>query len=83
MGMLKTLLAKTLTPGGYERITNELAATIVSEARISLIEERNAAPTQSEINSRATQLYLAGASGFRHGVLQRLDMHKAINRLTE
>jgi hypothetical protein len=82
MGMLKTLLMKTVAPTGYARITNELAATVVRKARASLIDEGKASPTQSEINGRAHQLYLVGAREFRHGTVQRMDVHKAIERLT-
>jgi hypothetical protein len=80
MGMLKTLLVKTVAPTGYAHITDELAATVVREARQSLLADGNPKPTQQELNIRADSLYIEGAWQFGHNVLQRKDMHKAILR---
>lgn len=82
MGMLAALATKTLNPSSYARITNELASTIVQEARLSLSNEGNTSPAQDAINDRAHRLYLVGARQFRHSTIQRFDMHKAIERLT-
>src|SRR5436190_23954096 len=83
MGMLRTLFAKTVDRAHYNHRVSELAATIVGEARVRLKDEGSATPTGSEVNRRATRLYLEGARAFRHGMLKRMDFRKAINRLTD
>jgi hypothetical protein len=82
MGMLTTLVAKTVEREYYNRRVSQLAATIVGEARVRLKGEGSATPTRSEVNRRATGLYLEGARAFDHGMLKRMDFHKAIKRLT-
>ena len=82
MGMLMTLFAKIADSAHYNRCINALATTIVGEARVQLKGEGNPTPVRSEVIGRATRLYLEGARAFRHGLLKRMDFHKAIHRVT-
>jgi hypothetical protein len=80
MNWLNTLIANATSPQEQRRMADEIAGTLVQEARRALADEGNVNPTGDEVNRRAESLYLANAERLHHGTLESIEIHSAIAR---